>query len=83
VQKTTMLNMTYSSNNHMTLYSHISEVPTEGPIRGPETHREWLIGNRSGPICPEGAAVILSVLTATFSLQRVLVKCVVFYHPQL
>jgi hypothetical protein len=29
--KTATLNMTYSSNNQMTLHSHVSEVPTKDP----------------------------------------------------
>jgi hypothetical protein len=82
VQKTTTLNMTYSSNNQITLHSHIAEILTEGPNWGPKIHREQLVGNESGPICPKGALVILSALTDSFSLQRVIVKHIVFYHPQ-
>jgi hypothetical protein len=55
--KTTMLNMTYSSNNHMTLHSHISEVLTEGPNwsdipRGSSSHLvriDWSVMNTKGP----------------------------------
>jgi hypothetical protein len=54
--------MTYPSNNHMTLLSHMSEVPMEGLNWGPKTHREQLFGNKSGLICLEGALVILFAL---------------------
>ena len=42
----------------MTLHSHISKVLTKGPRWGSKIHRERLIGNKNGLICPEGVPTL-------------------------